>query len=80
MSSYEFDGEKYKKASTHQKEWGNRLISELELKGNEFILDLGCGDGVLSERIARLVPEGIVTGIDASSGMIKSAKKDWSIP
>lgn len=29
MGTYEFDGEKYKKASRHQKEWGNKLISSL---------------------------------------------------
>lgn len=25
MSTFEFDGEKYKSASKHQKEWGNNL-------------------------------------------------------
>lgn len=37
MGTYEFDGEKYKKASKHQKDWGNRLISGLELSGDETI-------------------------------------------
>lgn len=36
-----------KKASKHQKEWGNSLISKLSLSGNEEILDLGCGNGSL---------------------------------
>ena len=75
MESFEFDGEKYKKASTHQKEWGEKLISELDLKGNESILDLGCGDGTTTEKLAQLVPDGQVVGIDSSHGMIKSAKK-----
>lgn len=75
MSPYEFDGEKYKKASRHQKEWGNRLIAQLHLKGNESILDLGCGDGVLTEQLSFLVPNGRVLGIDASAGMIQTAKK-----
>ena len=39
-TAFEFDGEKYKKASKHQKEWGNRIISEFKLKGDESILDL----------------------------------------
>jgi trans-aconitate methyltransferase len=73
--AYEFDGKKYEKASAHQKEWGNKLISELELRGNEKILDLGCGDGKLSENLAALVPDGLVLGIDASHGMIKVAKQ-----
>ncbi|MDD3170139.1 MAG: methyltransferase domain-containing protein [Eubacteriales bacterium] len=75
MNTFEFDGEKYKKASKHQKEWGNSLISELSLSGNEAILDLGCGDGGLTEQLAQLVPNGTVLGIDASKGMIETAKK-----
>lgn len=75
MSPYDFDGEKYKKASKHQKEWGNRLIGQLRLKGNESILDLGCGDGVLTEQLSFLVPNGHVLGIDASAGMIQTAKQ-----
>lgn len=71
--SYEFDGEKYKEASGHQKEWGGKLISELSLKGDERILDLGCGDGTLTAELARLVPDGFVVGIDASEGMIDTA-------
>lgn len=79
MNSFEFDGEKYKKASKHQREWGNSLISELSLSGNEKILDLGCGDGVLTEQLAQLVPNGRVLGIDASRGMITTAQKRVAI-
>ncbi|NQT02237.1 MAG: methyltransferase domain-containing protein [Planctomycetes bacterium] len=73
--TYEFDSRKYEKASAHQKEWGERLISELSLRGDERILDLGCGDGRLTAQLAELVPEGSVLGIDASSGMIEVAQK-----
>lgn len=75
MKTYEFDGEKYKAASSHQKEWGTSLISRLSLRGDEKILDLGCGDGTLTEQLSLLVPDGKVLGIDASMGMIKTAKK-----
>lgn len=73
MTAYEFDGEKYRLASKHQKEWGNDLISELSLKGDETVLDLGCGDGILTERLALSVPHGKVLGIDASVRMIRTA-------
>ena len=75
MKTYEFDGEKYKIASTPQKEWGESLISKISIQGNERIMDLGCGDGYLTEQLALLVPNGKVLGIDASVGMIKTAKK-----
>ncbi|MEE9260894.1 MAG: methyltransferase domain-containing protein [Candidatus Scalindua sediminis] len=73
--AYEFDGKKYEKASAFQKEWGNKLISELNLEGNENILDLGCGDGLLTANLAKLVPNGNVIGVDASEGMIEVAKE-----
>lgn len=72
---HEFNGEEYKKASTHQKEWGNKIISEFNLSGNEHILDLGCGDGVLTAELAALVPDGFVLGIDASRGMVEVARR-----
>jgi len=73
--SFNFDGDKYQKASKHQKEWGTEIIAELKLNGNEAILDLGCGDGVLTHHLAQLVPNGKVLGIDASIGMIETAKQ-----
>ncbi len=75
MGTFEFDGEKYKSASKHQKEWGNDLISEFSFKGNEAVLDLGCGDGVLTEQLALLVPQGKALGIDASIQMIETAEQ-----
>jgi trans-aconitate methyltransferase len=72
---HEFDGIAYKQSSTHQKEWGNKIIAELDLKNDSHILDLGCGDGVLTARMAELVPQGVVLGIDASQGMIEVARQ-----
>jgi len=74
---FEFDAEKYKKASAHQRQWGKKLISELDLKGNERILDLGCGDGGITAQLTELVPNGLVVGIDASQSMIESAQKSY---
>jgi trans-aconitate methyltransferase len=73
--AYEFNGEEYERASSHQKEWGSRLIQELDLNGDERILDLGCGDGELTAQLALRVPRGSVLGIDASQGMIDAAAK-----
>lgn len=72
--AHEFDGNKYKAASAHQKEWGAKLIRELNIAGSECILDLGCGDGALTAQLAALAPQGSVLGIDASRGMIETAE------
>ncbi|MCL2719062.1 MAG: methyltransferase domain-containing protein [Lachnospiraceae bacterium] len=75
MGTYVFDGEKYKQASRHQKKGGLKLISEINIRGDESILDLGCGDGFLSDVLSKLVPDGKVIGIDSSESMIETAKK-----
>ena len=73
--SFGFDGEKYRTASTHQKEWGTKLIAKLDLVGTEHVLDLGSGDGVLTAQIATLVPQGQAVGVDSSRSMIEVAKR-----
>jgi trans-aconitate 2-methyltransferase len=47
------------------------------LKGNEAVLDIGCGDGRLSEMIAECIPDGHVIGIDNSPDMINYAKETY---
>ena len=43
------------------------------MRGQERVLDLGCGDGRLTARLAACVPAGRVLGIDASAGMLEAA-------
>jgi trans-aconitate 2-methyltransferase len=65
----------YAANSVVQQTWARELIAKLKLHGDEHILDVGCGDGKVTAEIARAVPRGLVTGIDASLQMIAFAKK-----
>jgi trans-aconitate 2-methyltransferase len=67
----------YAANSVVQQSWARELIAKLNLHGDENILDVGCGDGKVTAEIARAVPRGSVTGIDASPQMIKFAKKTF---
>lgn len=71
----DWDGHHYEKYSGHQREWGNTLIDELSIVGDERILDLGCGNGLLTRQLAGKVPNGQVIGIDSSPGMLEVAKE-----
>ncbi len=68
----------YAANSAVQQTWARELIAKLKLRGDEHILDVGCGDGKVTVEIARAVPLGSVTGVDASREMIAFAKKTFA--
>ena len=70
---YEWDPDDYHANSSAQLASAHELIKRLNLKGDEAVLDIGCGDGKITAQIAGLVPRGMVTGIDASGPMIEFA-------
>jgi trans-aconitate methyltransferase len=65
----------YAANSAAQQIWARELIAQLHPRGDERILDVGCGDGKVTAELARAVPKGSVTGIDASPEMIRFARK-----
>ena len=72
-----WDAEYYRKHSTGQQKWAHELIHKLALKGDERLLDIGCGDGRNTAEIASLLPEGSVLGLDYSKDMISLAQKTF---
>ena len=47
------------------------------LKGNERVLDVGCGNGKVTAEIAARVPQGAVVGVDSSADMIAFASSHF---
>ncbi len=60
--SYAWDAKDYAKNSQNQYQWTKELIPKLKLKGNEALLDIGCGDGKITAELATCLPKGIVVG------------------
>ncbi len=69
-----WDGRDYERHSSHQRTWGSGLIDALDLRGDERILDLGCGDGSLTRKLAERIPLGRVLGVDAAEEMLEAAR------
>jgi len=67
----------YAANSAVQQTWARELISSLDLRGDEHILDVGCGDGKVTAEIARALPRGSAIGVDASRQMVKFARKTF---
>lgn len=56
-----------------QRQWAWELLGKQKLRGDEKILDFGCGDGKITAEISRLIPNGSITGVDMSSDMLHFA-------
>jgi len=67
----------YAANSAVQQTWARELIAQLHLRGDEHILDVGCGDGKVTAEIAWAVPRGSVAGVDASAPMIEFARQTF---
>jgi trans-aconitate methyltransferase len=76
-SPAKWDAADYAANSFVQQVWARELIVKLKLRGDENILDVGCGDGKVTAEIACAGPRGSVTGADASPQMIGFAKKTF---
>ena len=67
----------YAANSTAQHAWARELITKLQLRGDEQVLDVGCGDGRVTAEIARVLKSGGIAGIDSSRQMIEFARKTF---
>ena len=76
--SVQWNAADYAANSGVQQSWARELIGKLKLRGDEHILDVGCGDGKVTAELAHAVPRGAVVGMDASAEMIGFARKTFS--
>jgi len=51
------------------------VLQKMRLAPTDNVLDVGCGAGWLSRRLAKFVPEGRVVGMDISDEMIRHARR-----
>lgn len=70
----EWDAERYHELSDPQVAWGLRVLERMELRGDERVLDAGCGTGRLTAALRARVPRGSVTALDLSERMVSAAR------
>jgi trans-aconitate 2-methyltransferase len=72
----DWDAESYHRIAGMQERWGLKVLDRLELRGDERVLDAGCGSGRMTRHVLERVPEGRVIGVDASPSMIQHARDE----
>ena len=73
MAPHEWDGRTYDRISAPLEMNGRDVLARLQLRGDETVLDAGCGSGRVTEALLERLPHGRVIGVDGSAGMIEAA-------
>lgn len=70
----DWDAATYDRMSSPQLDWGLAVLDRLDLRGDERVLDAGCGTGRVTRALLERLPEGRVIAVDASPAMVEMAR------
>jgi trans-aconitate 2-methyltransferase len=71
----DWDAGAYDRVADPMTRWGSTVLDRLPLRGDERVLDAGCGTGRVTERLAERLPEGRVVALDGSASMVEAARR-----
>ncbi|MDQ3871709.1 MAG: methyltransferase domain-containing protein [Chloroflexota bacterium] len=74
-SPADWDAATYDRISDPQARWGREVLGRLPLRGEEAVLDAGCGSGRVTEQLAERLRDGRVIALDASASMLAEARR-----
>jgi SAM-dependent methyltransferase/uncharacterized RDD family membrane protein YckC len=74
IMSRDWDAATYDRVAHPQARWGAAVIDRLPLRGDERVLDAGCGSGRVTELLAERLPGGTIVALDGSPAMIEQAR------
>jgi trans-aconitate 2-methyltransferase len=80
--SLEWDAGEYEAVSAPQTGWGASFLEifleRRGLRGDEAVVDAGCGTGRVTELLLRHLPYGTVLAVDASEAMVEAARERFA--
>ena len=71
----DWDAATYDRVADPQARWGMTVLDRLPLRGDERVLDAGCGSGRVTQELVARLPRGHVIALDASAAMIEEARR-----
>jgi trans-aconitate 2-methyltransferase len=71
----DWDAATYDRISDPMTRWGEDVLARLDLRGDETVLDAGCGSGRVTETLLGRLPTGRVVAFDAAPSMLAEARK-----
>jgi trans-aconitate 2-methyltransferase len=74
VTTRDWDASTYERVSDPQVEWALRVLDRLPLRGDETVLDAGCGTGNVTRVLLERLPRGRVIAVDAAPSMVEQAR------
>ncbi len=71
----DWDAATYERVSAPQVEWAKAVLERLPLRGDETVLDAGCGSGRVTALLLERLPDGHVVAVDSSPSMVEHARE-----
>jgi trans-aconitate 2-methyltransferase len=71
----DWDAATYDRIADPQARWGSAVLDRLPLRGDERVLDAGCGSGRVTVQLLERLPRGEVVALDASPAMVEEARR-----
>jgi len=73
--STHWNAEVYERIGTPMRRWAQAVIDDLNLRGDETVLDAGCGSGSVTFDLLERLPRGRIYALDSSPDMISKIKQ-----
>ena len=70
----EWNATAYHKVSGPQTSWGQKVLDRLTVRGDESVIDAGCGSGRLTGELMGRLPRGRLVALDRSWNMLITAR------
>lgn len=71
----DWDAATYDRVADPMFRWGVEVVGWLDLRGDERVLDAGCGSGRVTEVLLERLPRGSVVALDLSPAMLEEAQR-----
>lgn len=78
VTTTEWDAASYEELADPMTRWGAEFLEYVDLRGDENVVDAGCGTGRVTELLLERLPEGTVLAVDISEKMVTAAAERFA--